>query len=117
MLARRYRLRRNRDFRRVYARGRRTSSALMTLIRLGAGSPDELLVGFTVTKKIGNAVTRNRAKRILRAAFQNLLPRVVTGNRLVFLAKPSVAEGRDVDYARVAADMEQLLAQARLLRR
>lgn len=89
----------------------------MTLIRLNSGNPGELLVGFTVTKKIGNAVTRNRAKRVLRAAFYSLLPRVPTGNRLVFLAKPSVAEGGDVDYARVLADMEQVLSQARLLNR
>ena len=31
-------------------------------------------VGFTATKKIGNAVTRNRAKRRLRAAAAQLLP-------------------------------------------
>ena len=36
--------------------------------------PDALRVGFTASKKIGNAVTRNRAKRRLRAAASQLLP-------------------------------------------
>ncbi|HYS44985.1 MAG TPA: ribonuclease P protein component, partial [Rhizomicrobium sp.] len=37
-------------------------------------SPGRLRVGFTASKKIGNAVARNRAKRRLRAAASQLLP-------------------------------------------
>jgi ribonuclease P protein component len=36
--------------------------------------PGRLRIGFTASKKIGNAVARNRAKRKLRAAAQELLP-------------------------------------------
>jgi ribonuclease P protein component len=36
--------------------------------------PDRLRIGFTASKKIGNAVARNRAKRRLRAAASQLLP-------------------------------------------
>ncbi|MGB5093809.1 MAG: ribonuclease P protein component [Parvibaculum sp.] len=39
----------------------------------GIASPD-IRVGFTVTKKVGSAVIRNRAKRRLRAAAAELLP-------------------------------------------
>jgi ribonuclease P protein component len=39
-----------------------------------AASPRSLRVGFTASKKIGNAVARNRAKRRLRAAASQLLP-------------------------------------------
>jgi ribonuclease P protein component len=39
-----------------------------------APSPRGLRVGFTASKKIGNAVARNRAKRRLRAAASQLLP-------------------------------------------
>jgi ribonuclease P protein component len=39
----------------------------------GDGSPT-MRVGFTVTKKIGNAVVRNRMKRRLRALARELLP-------------------------------------------
>lgn len=41
--------------------------------RLETAQP-HIWVGFTATKKIGNAVTRNRAKRRLREAARSLLP-------------------------------------------
>jgi len=38
------------------------------------GRPDVVRVGFTVTKKVGNAVVRNRIKRRLRAVAQEIIP-------------------------------------------
>lgn len=55
---------------------------------LGPGEkPRQIRVGFTVTKKIGNAVIRNRIKRRLRAASaQIVMPGSLTGHDLVFMA-------------------------------
>jgi ribonuclease P protein component len=44
------------------------------LVRHRADGDDSLRVGFTVTKKIGGAVVRNRMKRRLRALARELLP-------------------------------------------
>ena len=44
-------------------------------------------VGFSVSKKIGNSVTRNRAKRRLKACFSPLLPQVKPGYNLIFIAR------------------------------
>ncbi|WP_431284418.1 ribonuclease P protein component [Humitalea sp. 24SJ18S-53] len=66
------RLKRRREFLRVASRGRRTSRdglVLQALAQPGAA----LRLGFTVTKKVGNAVVRNRAKRRLREAARALL--------------------------------------------
>lgn len=41
--------------------------------RQRSGPPPEPRVGFTCSKKVGNAVARNRAKRRLRAAAQQVL--------------------------------------------
>ena len=51
---------------------------------------DGIGVGFTATKKIGNAVIRNRAKRRLREVARTLLPELgLTGHDYVFIARDS----------------------------
>ncbi len=44
-------------------------------------------VGFSVSKKIGNSVMRNRAKRRLKACFSPLLLQVKPGYNLIFIAR------------------------------
>lgn len=63
--------------------------------------------GFTATKKIGNAVTRNRAKRRLREAARILLPLHGTvGNDYVFIARMDTAT---IGWQRLLDDMESAL--------
>ena len=63
--------------------------------------------GFTATKKVGNAVIRNRAKRRLRAASQALLPRLGLPNHdYVFIARMDTAT---IGWQRLLDDMESAL--------
>jgi len=70
------------------------------------GEPGDVRVGFTETRKVGNAVTRNRAKRRLRAAAAEVFPRcgragtdyVVIG-RLGTLTRPFDALLSDLEQA------------------
>jgi ribonuclease P protein component len=65
-------------------------------------------VGFTASKKIGNAVLRNRAKRRLRAlARQVLAPQARPGWDYVLVARPEATVTRH--YADLCADLEQAL--------
>ena len=99
-MERRYRLKKNRAFQYVYRRGH--SVACRNLVMLLAPSR-ELKIGFSVSKKTGNAVTRNRIKRRLRECFRPWIGDVKTG-LYVIVARPSAAEAafedlrRDVRY-------------------
>ena len=66
-------LRRRAEFTRVYDHGTRYRGRLMTCfaLRNEAGSPR---LGIAATQKIGNAVVRNRAKRLIRALFRDRKP-------------------------------------------
>jgi ribonuclease P protein component len=85
------RLRKRAEFVYVQKGERRSRPTLNSQARRRA--PDgEARVGFTATKKIGNAVVRNRAKRRLREAARQLLPLFgLPGVDYVFLAREETA--------------------------
>lgn len=72
MPARPPRLKQRREFQRVAGKGLRAARPGLVLQALPAPG-QKLRVGFTATKKLGNAVARNRAKRRLREAARLLL--------------------------------------------
>lgn len=68
---------------------------------LATGSPEPGRVGFTVTKRLGNAVTRNRCKRLLREAVRRNWSLVPDGVDMVLHARPGMVGARagEVEYA------------------
>ena len=57
-------------------------------------------LGLSVSKKIGGAVQRNRAKRILRAAYNACLPELKTGFLIVISAREAIRGKKSTDLAR-----------------
>jgi len=67
----RFRVHRKRDIDLLFKRGRRSSNRQMTLYALPNGLPDgRSRAGVAVSKRHGNAVKRNRIKRLCREAFR-----------------------------------------------
>ena len=101
---------RNIEYARVYRRGKSYVAPQLVLYvcknRLG-----RTRVGFTATKKVGHAVQRNRARRVMRAAAAAHLPYDVGGYDLIFVARAATAR---VKSTRLEKTVVRLLAQAGL---
>ena len=77
------------------------------IVRPRGDDDPAMRVGFTVTKKIGNAVIRNRMKRRFRAlARETLLEHGIAGADHVLIGR---AGGIERDYATLAADLKRAL--------
>lgn len=79
-------LNQNRDFLRLYRKGQSLVSPVLVTYARRNGSKARR-VGITATKKIGGAVQRNRAKRLIRAAWQQAETAVPMGWDIVFVAR------------------------------
>lgn len=82
-------LNQNRDFLQLYRRGRKIVSPYMILyVRKNRRKYNRL--GITVGKKVGCAVKRNRARRIIRQAYRETEHLLPTGIDLVIVALPAI---------------------------
>ncbi len=100
-------LNQNSDFRRAYSRGKvYTSPALVIYVnRNRAGI---CRIGITASKKIGNAVQRNRARRVIRAAAE-MLPAIQGGYDVVFVARTKTIQKKSTE---IRISMERMLRTA-----
>jgi ribonuclease P protein component len=67
--------------------------------------------GFITGKKVGKAVERNRARRLIKEAVRARLPQLKPGWDLVWIARASIAEA---DFAQVSAAVDEALTRGKL---
>ena len=101
---------RNNEFSRVYARGKAYVQPQLVLYVLKNRS-GRTRVGLTATKKIGHAVQRNRARRVMRAAIAEHLDYNIGWYDLVFVARARTPYMKSTQLSRTVA---RLLAEAGL---
>ena len=110
-MKRRFRLTQSADFKRVRRLGKSYPHPLIVLVAM----PNDInhsRFAVVAGRVAGNAVHRNRAKRIIRAVLNDLLPEVTHGWDLVFIARRPM---QTASYWQAHASIRQLLGRAQLL--
>lgn len=114
--ARRGRLTRSAEFERVYKRGSSCANRYVVLYSFPNQSTAPR-VGFSVSRRVGGAVERNRVKRVLREAVQALLPDVRDAHDIVVVARPELLQlDQGEGLAGVQRAVGDLLDRAGLLK-
>ena len=106
---RRCRLGDNRNYRFVYRRGKSVPSRNIVLVHLKG---KDLKIGFSVSGKVGNAVTRNRIRRWMREDVRMIRARMKCG-KYIFVARPSL---KDVSHEALTRELMSLLVRAKVLK-
>ena len=108
-MRRRYRLRSRERFQEVRRKGRSSKDRLVILVYLRNNLPYSRF-GFTASRRVGNAVRRNRARRLLRESVR--LQSVEPGWDIVFIARPAIV---NKSFHQVDAACRRLLKKTQLL--
>lgn len=105
------RLRRRADYLRVQAAERRVALPGL-LLQAAPGETGCRRVGFTASRKVGNAVARNRARRRLKALVSEILPiHAISGHDYVLVARQATPAR---EFAALRRDLESALRKLKL---
>ncbi|MBC8586711.1 ribonuclease P protein component [Paratissierella segnis] len=108
-----YRLRKNIEFKRVYNKGKNYWNGDLTLYVKKNGLRETRL-GITITKKIGNAVVRNKIRRRIKEIYRLNHHRVKNGYDLIFIPKKNVV---GLSYKELEKSLIHVLRMSGVLRR
>lgn len=97
-------LKKNIDFQRVYSRRNINGNTNLTVF-YKKNNLSNKRVGFTITKKVGNAVTRNKLKRRLREIYRANFSLLKEGYDYVFIVKKSCV---DISYQELEKSFKHL---------
>jgi ribonuclease P protein component len=111
-MKRAFSLRGGAEFQRVWENGKAWSHPLL-IVRAYANGTEANRFGFVVGKKVGNAVQRNRVKRLMREAVRHRLDRIAKGWDILLIARRGVDA---IEFSVMDTAVESLLLRAHLLK-
>ncbi len=112
-MKRAFRLTRSLDYKRVRLTGKSFAHPLLVLIVAPAFDDQEVKLGITAGRSVGNAVNRNRAKRRLRACVDRYLCRIQPGWDIIVIARqPLITASFDT----IQTVFEKLLQKSKVLK-
>jgi len=109
MLRRKFRLRQKSGFKTIFELGKNYSAKYVAIYVIYKG-PNKF--GFIASKKVGNAVQRNRAKRLMREVVRLHICRIRKDIQIICIARARI---KGVSYSEVESSMMYILRKANIL--
>ena len=104
-----YRLKKNASFNYIYNKGKSVANKYMVLVYVK--SYQNVKIGFSVSKKVGNSVVRNHTKRLMKESIRTIIPKINQHTHYIFIARPFIT---NLDYHKVLECEIDLLKKAKL---
>lgn len=111
MLPKKFRLRKNNEFRQIYKKSHSIADPYLVLYYRQNNS-NNIRFGFSISKKLGKAHYRNHLKRQLREIARKNINNIKPGFDLIFIARQKI---KGKSYQDVEKSMKYLLKKGRLL--
>lgn len=112
-MKKKFRIKKNKEFQFTFKKGKSFANRQLVIYYVQRPEQDHFRIGLSVGKKIGNAVTRNRIKRYLREAFQELQENILLPHDIVIIARQPTKE---MGYEEMKKSLTHLLYKERLLK-
>ncbi|MFC7366311.1 MULTISPECIES: ribonuclease P protein component [Bhargavaea] len=108
------RVKKNKDFQRVFKHGKSFANRQFVIYSVRTEGQEEFRIGISVSKKIGNAVTRNRIKRYVRQAVHELKDELRQDRDYIIIARSQAAS---IDFHDTKKSLIHIMRIARVLRK
>lgn len=105
------RIKDNKEFQQIFKKGKSYANRQFVVYVLPSEDP-LFRIGLSVSKKIGNAVTRNRVKRYIRQTFLELKDDVKPANYIIIARIPAAT----LDFHQTKKSLEHILQIAKVYR-
>jgi ribonuclease P protein component len=109
-----FRIKKNEEFQEVFQKGISTANRQFVVYVLEKPDQPYFRLGLSVSKKIGNAVTRNRVKRLVRQVIFECKEQINDRKDFIIIARKPTAE---MDYHEFKSSLEHVCKLAKILKR
>jgi ribonuclease P protein component len=109
-----FRVKRNKDFQEIFKKGTSAANRQFVVYTLKKTEQSHFRIGLSVSKKIGNAVTRNQIKRYVRQAFHEFEGQLHNDADYVIIARKPTAE---MGFFEVKKSLTHVLKVAKAFKR
>lgn len=113
-MEKKYRIKKNDEFQKVFTKGKSFANRQFVVYELDKPGQDHFRIGLSVSKKIGNAVIRNKVKRSIRQAFFELKEGIEPNKDYVVIARKPAS---DMNVSEVKKSLIHVLKKASVLKK